>query len=231
MVDCVINGFKTKCLVDTRADNSIINTALLKPMQSYNKNERLSLRTACGGFLNTIGTLANTNLHIFSIHTYFKTNITEGGPPYAILGVDVIRKHPEILVQILKNNSMYEKVRNKQVNNVMNLGKDLESKYQYLFQDNLEKNVLCKAGYHTIHVEEGPPIAHRNGRIPVHFEEEIEKEVQKLLQNGVIRHSKSDWCNRIIPIRKKDGSLRMCLYFRPLNAIRILDRYPIPRID
>jgi hypothetical protein len=32
-------------------------------------------------------------------------------------------------------------------------------------------------------------------------------------------------------VRKKDGTLRMCVDYRPLNAVTIKNKYPLPRID
>ncbi|KRH94438.1 pol polyprotein [Pseudoloma neurophilia] len=49
--------------------------------------------------------------------------------------------------------------------------------------------------------------------------------------NKIIRDSNSPWRSRIIPIPKKDGSVRLCLDFRPLNRVTVKDQYPIPRID
>jgi len=32
-------------------------------------------------------------------------------------------------------------------------------------------------------------------------------------------------------VKKKDQSLRMCVHYRPLNAVTIKNKYPLPRID
>ena len=60
---------------------------------------------------------------------------------------------------------------------------------------------------------------------------EIKKQVQKLLEKGFIRPSTSPCVSPIIPVRKKDGSWRMCIDYRALNKITIKNHYPLPRID
>ena len=32
-------------------------------------------------------------------------------------------------------------------------------------------------------------------------------------------------------MKKKDSTLRMCVDYRPLNAVTIKNKYPLPRID
>lgn len=60
----------------------------------------------------------------------------------------------------------------------------------------------------------------------------MEKEtIQKMLEEGVIEPSISEWAAPIVFAPKKDGSLRVCIDYRRLNAVRIRDSYPIPRID
>ncbi|KAF9760727.1 Transposon Ty3-I Gag-Pol polyprotein [Nosema granulosis] len=56
-------------------------------------------------------------------------------------------------------------------------------------------------------------------------------EIQKNLRLGIIKQSKSPWCSRIVPVSKPDGSLRMCIDYRPLNQVTVKDKYPLPRID
>ena len=50
------------------------------------------------------------------------------------------------------------------------------------------------------------------------------------LDAGVIRPSNSPWCNAVVLVRKKDGSLRFCIDFRKLNSLTVKDSHPLPRI-
>lgn len=52
-----------------------------------------------------------------------------------------------------------------------------------------------------------------------------------MLELGVIEPSCSEWCSPVVIIFKKDGSLRICIDFRKLNAISEFDAYPMPRIE
>ena len=52
----------------------------------------------------------------------------------------------------------------------------------------------------------------------------------RLLDEGVIRPSNSPWCNAVVLVRKKDGSLHFCIDFRKLNSLTVKDSHPLPRI-
>lgn len=52
-----------------------------------------------------------------------------------------------------------------------------------------------------------------------------------MLKEDSIELSKSPWTSPVIMIPKKDGSNRVCIDYRKLNAKTIPDRYPLPRID
>ena len=59
----------------------------------------------------------------------------------------------------------------------------------------------------------------------------ITTHVSKLLEAGLIRPSSSPWATRLIVVPKKDGSMRLCGDYQPLNALTKRDGYPLPRID
>lgn len=58
---------------------------------------------------------------------------------------------------------------------------------------------------------------------------ELKKQLDELLSKGYVRPSDSPYGAPVLFVPKKDGTLRMCLDFRALNAQTIKDRYPLPR--
>ena len=60
---------------------------------------------------------------------------------------------------------------------------------------------------------------------------ELKIQLQELLDLGFIRPSFSPWGAPVLFVKKKDGSLRMCIDYRELNKLTIKNKYPLPRID
>lgn len=61
--------------------------------------------------------------------------------------------------------------------------------------------------------------------------DEIQQQIQKLLDHGVIKPSCSPCGSPVLSVPKKDGGWRMCINYRALNKITIKNRYPLSRID
>jgi hypothetical protein len=60
----------------------------------------------------------------------------------------------------------------------------------------------------------------------------IEKEVKKLLDAKIIVPLRySDWVANLVPVRKKNGEIRLCVDFRNLNRSSLKDNYPLPKMD
>ena len=58
-----------------------------------------------------------------------------------------------------------------------------------------------------------------------------EVEMGEYIQQGFIRPSISPWASPILLVKKKDGSMQMCVDYRGLNAVTIKNKYPLPCID
>ncbi|CAA0841269.1 Uncharacterized mitochondrial protein AtMg00860, partial [Striga hermonthica] len=61
--------------------------------------------------------------------------------------------------------------------------------------------------------------------------QELKAQIQELLGLGFIRPSVSPWGAPVLFVKKKDGSMRMCIDYRDLNWLTIKNKYPLPRID
>jgi hypothetical protein len=75
------------------------------------------------------------------------------------------------------------------------------------------------------------PISKRPYRMPPNELAELKIQLQDLLDKGFIRPSASPWGCPALFVKKKDNSLRLCVDYRPLNAVTIKNKYPLPRID
>jgi hypothetical protein len=73
-------------------------------------------------------------------------------------------------------------------------------------------------------------ISRRPYRMPPDELVELKKQLEELLKKGFIRPSKSEWGCPALFVKKED-TLRMCVDYRPLNAVTIKNKYPLPHID
>ena len=58
----------------------------------------------------------------------------------------------------------------------------------------------------------------------------MREHLKLMLDAGVIWPSNSPWCNTVVLVRKKDGSLHFCIDFRKLNSLTVKDSHPLPHI-
>jgi hypothetical protein len=65
------------------------------------------------------------------------------------------------------------------------------------------------------------PISKQSYRMPPKELTELKKQLQELLDKGYIRPNSSPWGCPTLYVKKKDGSLRLCVDYRPLNAVTI----------
>ncbi|KAL4028533.1 hypothetical protein IC575_011730 [Cucumis melo] len=60
---------------------------------------------------------------------------------------------------------------------------------------------------------------------------ELKVQLQEFLDKGFIRPSVSPWGAPVLFVKKKDGSMRLCIDYRELNKVTVKNKYPLPRID
>ena len=75
-----------------------------------------------------------------------------------------------------------------------------------------------------------PPFKEHFHRILPPQLDEVREHLKLMLDAGVIRPSNSPWCNAVVLVRKKDGSLCFCIDFQKLNSLTVKDSHLLPCI-
>ena len=86
------------------------------------------------------------------------------------------------------------------------------------------------ASYHYIPTT-GTPVRVPPRRIPIHYREEVLKQLQSMLDQEIIKRSTSPWMAPAVFIPKKSGEIRLCVDYRALNKKTSRDAYPLPLPD
>ncbi|UYV70144.1 K02A2.6-like, partial [Cordylochernes scorpioides] len=84
---------------------------------------------------------------------------------------------------------------------------------------------------HKINTGDQSPIKQRPYRVAPSERRLIQDEVNKMIENLIVKPSESPWSSPVILVRKKDGTWRFCVDYRRLNKTTKKDVYPLPRID
>eukprot|EP00745_Piridium_sociabile_P019220 TRINITY_DN29067_c0_g1_i2.p1 TRINITY_DN29067_c0_g1~~TRINITY_DN29067_c0_g1_i2.p1 ORF type:complete len:1086 (+),score=245.99 TRINITY_DN29067_c0_g1_i2:620-3877(+) len=82
-----------------------------------------------------------------------------------------------------------------------------------------------------INLKDRTPVQKAYVSIPPPMFTEVKAYLQDLKRRGWIRPSRSSYSSPMVCVRKKDGSLRLCIDYRQLNQKSMKDRHPIPRIQ
>ena len=100
--------------------------------------------------------------------------------------------------------------------------------------DSFSKNdeyIGCAEGLKLpINLSDPKPVQKTYTSIPKPLYPEVKQHIEDLLNKRFIKKSTSNYSSPVVCVRKKDGTLRLCVDYRQLNAKTIPDRHPLPRV-
>ena len=95
-----------------------------------------------------------------------------------------------------------------------------------------DDDVGCAEGLQLkINLSDNRPVQKNYTAIPKPLYPEVKQYVEDLLNRGWVRKSRSAYSSPVVCVRKKVGSLRLCVDFRDLNRRTVPDRHPLPRVQ
>jgi hypothetical protein len=107
----------------------------------------------------------------------------------------------------------------------------LLERYQDVFAWNKRELGCCIVGEHSIDTQGFPPCRIAPGRLSYWEEAEMKRQIDVLVDLGKMRPSDSEYACRVTLPVKKDGSMRFCGDYRPLNLQTRRDSFPMPLVD
>ena len=107
--------------------------------------------------------------------------------------------------------------------------KNLLQKHKRVFEDLPHGRPPNRGIQHRIELEAGTlPIKIHPYKHPKRFKDEIENAIKELHELGLIKPRSSPFASSVVLVKKKDGTLRMCIDYWCLNKKTIKNWYPIP---
>lgn len=96
----------------------------------------------------------------------------------------------------------------------------------------LSKMPPARPGYdHEIKIEPAAPIVKKVYKMSPGELKTLKEQLDELLRLGYIQPSTSPWAAPVLFVKKKDGTMRLCIDYRGLNALTIKNKYPLPLLD
>ncbi|GFW26732.1 retrovirus-related Pol polyprotein from transposon 17.6 [Trichonephila clavipes] len=75
------------------------------------------------------------------------------------------------------------------------------------------------------------PVCQHPRRLAFTERQEVNKQIEEWLNEGIIRPSSAEYASPIVMVKKKDGSSRMCIDYTKLNQKLVKDKFPLPIIE
>ena len=99
------------------------------------------------------------------------------------------------------------------------------------FASNPKKTTVTHVGEHVIETVPGArPIKSKRYRMLPQQEQEVEKQTERMIRDGIAHLSTSPWASNVLLVKKKDGTTRFVIDYRQLNDVTVKDSYPMPNV-
>ncbi|GFT46722.1 retrovirus-related Pol polyprotein from transposon 412 [Trichonephila clavipes] len=109
--------------------------------------------------------------------------------------------------------------------------RQIKKELEKLIQDYKPEKTASTDVTMRIILKDEEPVCQPPRRLAFTERQEVKKQIEEWLKEGIIRPSSSEYASPIVMVKKKDGSSRMCIDYRKLNQKLVKDKFPLPLIE
>ncbi|GFV75058.1 retrovirus-related Pol polyprotein from transposon 17.6 [Trichonephila clavipes] len=109
--------------------------------------------------------------------------------------------------------------------------RQIKKELEKLIQDCKPEKTASTDVTMRIILKDEEPVCQPPRRLAFTERQEVNKQIEEWLNEGILRPSSSEYASPIVMVKKKDGSSRMCIDYRKLNQKLVKDKFPLPLID
>jgi hypothetical protein len=244
-----LNGYPVIILFDSGATHDFISKACIQKSQlAIQHMSTPYLIKTPGGKINTNHTVKNAPLNLGGKEYKTCLIVLEGQGIDVILGMGWMKAHKALIdtaarvvhldspihgihvLQLSSTSTTTPSVHHTASLNLEDI--PMARELPNVFPEDLIGMPLDRDVEFTIELQHSTaPISRRPYKMAPKELAELKVQLKKLLDKGYIRLSSSPWSCPALFVKKKDQSLRLCVDYRPLNAVTIKNKYPMPCID
>ncbi|GFX89531.1 hypothetical protein TNCV_72241 [Trichonephila clavipes] len=109
--------------------------------------------------------------------------------------------------------------------------RQIKKELEKLIQDYKPEKTASTDVTMIIILKDEEPVCQHPRRLAFTERQEVNKQIEEWLNEGIIRPSSAEYASPIVMVKKKDGSSRMCIDYRKLNQKLVKDKFPLPIIE
>lgn len=248
-----IFGESITALLDSGANISVIGSLGIPLIERFglkiNYSTQKSISTA-DGLPQTVSGMVDLPLRINDIFQIIRVLVVPSIKHSLILGSDFCKK---FLLQIdYKNNCWHVQSKESSDNlavvssvstnvitelcsleNLSSEERDAVNKLINSFKEISSENRLGRTTRILLNIDTGDskPFKQRQYPLSPYMLNILNKELDSMIELGVVEPSHSPWCSPVLLVKKSSGEYRFCFDGRKLNAVTKHDSYPLPRVD
>lgn len=240
-IAALLGALKCKFIVDTGASISIIPNSYLNGVELYPTPVKIS--SADGSEIHCSGQV-DLEIAIPCLRRSFNWTFIVAGTTHPLLGLDFLQYYGLLIdcqnniVRDPKTDCIANLTRSTYIMNIIVNDYDIDPMVKSIIKKEVPNIILphtkergMTGVYHRIETGSNPPVFARPRRLAEEKYRSAKTDFQRLLTEGTIRISKSQWSSPLHLVKKTDGKYRSCGDYRSLNSITKIDRYPIPNVN